>query len=956
MRMNRIMRTLAVATCLVISAMSMNAQETIKGKINDGLLNDVLIGANVTIQGTTVGTITEVDGTFELKTTEAFPLILEISYLGYETQEVPVSAAGQYVDVTLSESSVTIVEVEVKASRISEDNKKTALTVESLDVLAIKETASSNFYEGLGTLKNVDLTTASLGFQVINTRGFNSTSPVRSLQIIDGVDNQAPGLNFSLGNFLGSSELDVLKVDLIVGASSAFYGPNAFNGVIKMDTKNPFFHKGLSASVKAGERNLLETAVRWADSFNNSDGKPWVAYKLNASYLSADDWEAENYDPITESRVIGSNPGGFDAVNIYGDEYASRSDFSNLSNLRNEQAGLGTVYRTGYREIDLVEYDTKNLKTNAALHFRLDPDAEYESPELIFSGSYSNGSTVYQGDNRFRLKDIQFYQLRTELNKKDKYFLRGYMTSENAGNSYDPYFTALLLQERAKSNPDWNRDYSNYWKNNVFPAITDPDSSNPYPKREFLRDADGNIIFIDGEAQFTFDEGLAIQWVQDNNALLQTYHDEARNTADAGSGNNLNFLVPGTPEFETEFNRIITTNSGSDEGGTKLVDRSSLYHLHGEYQFNPEGFNYIKVGANSRLYTPVSDSTLFRKDENGNEFTNFEFGIYGGLEKGFVDDKLTASATLRMDKNQNFDYLFSPAASLVFQPDEINYLRVSFSSAIRNPTLTDQYLNFNVGRAILSGNLDGVEDLVTVESFNEFRNQAILDTTNLEKFNIAGIKPEKVKTLEVGYRTTLFGNTYLDAGYYYSIYNDFIGFNIGLDVSFDPTMANIPTGVQAYRYSANSINTVTTQGFSIGLNHYFAEYFKIAGNYSWNKLNIDDEIENDPIIPAFNTPEHKYNISFGGRKLPGFGRNTVGFNVNYKWIQGFTFEGSPQFTGFIPSYGLVDAQVSYIMPDYSTTLKLGASNIMNNEVYQVYGGPRVGRLAYASIIYEWNRK
>ena len=209
------------------------------------------------------------------------------------------SSAGQYIDVTLTEGSVTIIEVEVKASRISEDNKKTALTVESLDVLAIKETASSNFYEGLGTLKNVDLTTASLGFQVINTRGFNSTSPVRSLQIIDGVDNQAQGLNFSLGNFLGSSELDVLKVDLIVGASSAFYGPNAFNGVIKMDTKNPFFHKGLSASVKHGERAMLETAVRWADSFSNSEGFPWMAYKLNASYLRADDWEAVNYEPIT---------------------------------------------------------------------------------------------------------------------------------------------------------------------------------------------------------------------------------------------------------------------------------------------------------------------------------------------------------------------------------------------------------------------------------------------------------------------------------------------------------------------------------------------------------------------------------------------------------------------------------------------------------------------------------
>src|SRR5690625_7232099 len=101
-----------------------------------------------------------------------------------------------------------------------------------MEILAMKQAPAVNFYDGMGALKDIDLTAASLGFKVINTRGFNSTSPVRSLQIIDGVDNQAPGLNFSLGNFLGASELDLQKVDVIVGASSAYYGPNAFNGEI----------------------------------------------------------------------------------------------------------------------------------------------------------------------------------------------------------------------------------------------------------------------------------------------------------------------------------------------------------------------------------------------------------------------------------------------------------------------------------------------------------------------------------------------------------------------------------------------------------------------------------------------------------------------------------------------------------------------------------------------------
>src|SRR5439155_2603751 len=144
--------------------------------------------------------------------------------------------------------------VEISGSRISEKQKEAPLTVESIDRIGIKECAQTSFYEALGTLKGVDLTSASLGFTIINTRGFNSTSPVRSLQIIDGVDNQAPGLNFSLGNFLGASELDVLKLELVAGASSAYYGPNAFNGVINILARSPFLKPGLEVMSKIVER------------------------------------------------------------------------------------------------------------------------------------------------------------------------------------------------------------------------------------------------------------------------------------------------------------------------------------------------------------------------------------------------------------------------------------------------------------------------------------------------------------------------------------------------------------------------------------------------------------------------------------------------------------------------------------------------------------------------------
>ena len=260
--------------------------------------------------------------------------------------EEPITNASKTLKINLNPEIIIAETVEVKGQRIDEKKKTAALTVESLDPIGIKQTASENFYDGLGALKGVDLTSASLGIKVVNTRGFNSTAPVRILQTIDGVDNASPSVNFALGNFLGSTELDLLNVDLIVGASSAFYGPNAFNGVIKMVSKDPFFTKGLSAFVKAGERNLIETGIRWADTFRNKNGDEFLGYKINFTYLSADDWEANNYSPIDSSKVPADHYAGFDAVNIHGDEYDPVFDLTKVAPWSTR--GMSIFYRNGY--------------------------------------------------------------------------------------------------------------------------------------------------------------------------------------------------------------------------------------------------------------------------------------------------------------------------------------------------------------------------------------------------------------------------------------------------------------------------------------------------------------------------------------------------------------------------------------------------------------------------------
>jgi len=342
----------------------------------------------------------------------------------------------------------------------------------------------------------------------------------------------------------------------------------------------------------------------------------------------------------------------------------------------------------------------------------------------------------------------------------------------------------------------------------------------------------------------------------------------------------------------------------------------------------------------------------------------------------------------RIDKNQNFDFVFSPAISAVYSPKLEHTFRVSFSSALRNPTLADQYLSYNVGRAILLGNLNGFEKLATVESTRKFIDMPFPNPDSVSYFSVDPIQPEQVRTIELGYRGTLWNKVYIDMGYYYSFYTNFIGYKIGVDLKLNPNVSGPAAGTQVYRIAANADGLITTQGLSIGANYFFAKRVSLNANYSYNILN--NQGNDEQIIPAFNTPKNKFNVGVTARdlsskidlsriwsKLPLVNLRNWGYNINYKYVEGFLFEGSPQFTGIVPTYDMVDAQLSYKITKWYTTFRFGASNIFgiapffnsesqkfgdrlkesfNNNPIQVFGGPFVGRLAYFSILFEFDMK
>ena len=179
-----------------------------------------------------------------------------------------------------------------------------------------------------------------------------------------------------------------MKVEIIQGASSAYYGPSAFNGVISMATRSPFLQPGLTIQYKFGSRRLFEKSFRFADVIKDKEGNNKFGYKINFSYLQADDWEETTTLLLME--VLYQQTRGYDAVNIYGDEdlTGSVNDYeSETDNKYYIGEGLGIFHRTGYEEKDIVDYNTNNLKFATGLHYLINDDLEF-----IYSLNYGTGT------------------------------------------------------------------------------------------------------------------------------------------------------------------------------------------------------------------------------------------------------------------------------------------------------------------------------------------------------------------------------------------------------------------------------------------------------------------------------------------------------------------------------------------------------------------------------------
>ncbi len=933
---------------VIFGSAAMFAQTTVTGTVKDAKTGETLPGANIKISRKAVGTTTDFDGNFLLKVVDTPPFTVEVSVLGFKTTKIQITENNQKVSVGLLENQTSLDEIVLSASRTPERIMESPVSIERMDSRAIKNTTSPSFYDGLENLKGVDINSNSLTFKSVNTRGFASFANERFMQLVDGMDNSAPGLNFAIGNLLGMSDLDVESVEILPGASSALYGANAFNGIMFMRSKSPFDDQGVSVLIKsgvtsqeaAGSNEFVDTSIRMAHVFSDK-----FAAKVTLSYLKGTEWNAVDYrDELNFSSTSHFENPAYNGINVYGDEVGTTLNWDALAGTPAGTLGASRVTRTGYTDNDLMDNIAKSVKLGTSLNYRPFGD---DRLEVIWNSKFGTGNTVYQGQNRYNIKNFTLAQHKLEVRGKN-FFVRGYMTAENAGDSYDTRFAAININRAWKSDADWFQEYAG--------------------------------AYLGQAAAF---------------GVPARSHNAARAFADRDR------LIPGSDGFEAAKEKI--TNDPNLLTGSKFQDQTKLYHANANLNLRDYiDFAEIQVGGSIRQYSLNSSGTIFT-DYDGSINYN-EFGAYVQGQKKLLEDRLKVTASARYDKAQNFDGNVSPRLSLSYAVgEEKNHnFRASIQTGFRNPTTQDQYIGLDAGSGILVGtapdNIDryrslpyslGIDpalagyinsvggtnigstqvltgDMAYNNSWSASSLGAFLASGNpldLKKSDIDFVKPEHVTAYEVGYRGVIEGFT-IDASAYFNMYKDFIASRNAVVPLYGSVALNDPVNLapvtpdggmtpialialsngdfKGVAFDSNSDADITSYGLVLGVSKKVFDGFNLGVSYTYAQF--EEEGGTNPDFEAgFNTPEHKVKVQFGKEKL----FKNFGFNVNYRWQDAFLWESS-FYDGMVAARNVIDAQINYSLPSLKSVIKLGGANLGGKEYFSAPGIGAIGSQLYLS--------
>jgi len=923
------MKKLILAVTCIIWLGNLSAQNLISGKILDGETSEALIGANVTLGDGQAGTITNIDGSFELATDSTFPLSLNVSFIGYESQIVLINSADP-VTIIMNPGTLLADEVIISASRRAEKLQEAPAAVSVIS--ASEVSASGGDVAPIRALINtpgVELQQQTGQRINIALRGSSGIFSTNVFPMLDYRSLITPGLELFDSQNSPINNIDVERIEVVLGPGSALYGPDVTSGVVHWISKDPFKYPGTTAELIVGERSTLKVALRHA----GHDAEQKIGYKFNARYGKGQDFTLDPDDPV-----------GASVLSTFQND-VRRGVVTEEGFVDPQQEGP-ILFSPG----QVQNPDYWAAAVNGHIHLR-----PMEDMQIVGSGGWNAGSAIFYNDlgEGFTYSNETYAQLR--LNYKGL-FAQTYFINNDGGNDDNPVFlnrTGLIvplarthLEGQVQYNFDLPSFLNSEWSTGIDYRNATADSENHvYGRNE---DNDDYRIF-GGYVQSKFRFGDKLDLFLAGRYDGYNFTDEKTFSPRAA----LVYKPLKNHTFRLSYNKAANPIPASDIYFDLPVQTTPVFNV-----WNLGGIRTQTFGAD-----PVIDWII-----PGVPNTNFSTGFplaaaYGAVNEDVIagiealgsQDPMLAPLVpalvqlLRSQAPQGFsgDFVSTDLNGNELLPVDIPTVLISFLSAYEfgYKGLINEKLAVGADvyyfRQTRGGGFSQVSPIITltdlpndlgagVQSTFQPQIEGLLQQSGFDAATAAAVAGQIGGVLNGAY--TQGGQGFIDA-------------IAALGLPFHgvvPTEQVPQTGFPqlAFGYPTRNADNISDDwGFELHSKYYFSDVFTSFANYTWF---------NRPTGEAgdLNFPQNKIRLGTSYNPIKG-----IRGSISYQWNQAYTSNNST-YPGKIEARSLIDASVGYGL-DNGLNVGLSATNLLNQKFRSLPGFPEIGRLVNARIVYDF---
>ena len=904
------------------------AQNTITGNVTDD--NGMpLANANVLIEGTTQGVVTDFNGNFTLVTNQTYPLNIKISYIGFAGQTITVEHSGS-IQISLQAGNI-FDEVIVSASRRAEKLQEAPAAVSVLNAEELSN--SGGAISPIRALINTpDVELQQQTGQRINLalRGSSGVFSTGVFPMLDYRSLISPGLEFFDSQNSPINNIDLERIEVVLGPGSALYGPDVTSGVVHFISKSPFKHPGTTAELIYGDRNTTKVAIRHAN--HNEDNT--FGYKINARYGFGQDFVLDPED-ANDKKVLDNFQTIIRRANITPEGVVdTENDGPVLISTKKEQIP-----------------DYWAAMVNTSLYFR-----PKSGMEIITSGGWNAGKAIFYNELGEGMSNSNEYWAQARFNYKG-WFAQTYYIKNDGGNDSNPVYlnrTGLIVPlERShyEAQIQYNFDLPNLlnseWTVGVDYRNALSDTQNHVYGR-FENDDDYFVLGSYAQGKFKmskkFDMFLAGRYDGYNFTDEKTFSPRAA----------LVYKLNENHNFRISYNRAANPIPASDIYFDLPIQREpgvlDVWNIGGK---NPYTF-----GTNPQIDWLVP----------GVPNTNFEDGFPLSAAYSFVNNNVIAQLVALGSQDPNLAPILPLITSLLEEntpdgfssissfnengtallPQDGETVLISKMSAIEfgyKGLLWDKLaVGFDVYhlRSTAGGGFTQVSPMINIEDLpNKLGNsvqskiqplleQALIDTENYPQPIAEAVATQVGETLNGAYNAG--GQGFLD-----ELSSAGLPFH-GVVPTEQAPIGNIPKLIYGY-ITRDSGKINTNWGFEAHSKYYFSDLLTTYLNYTWFNRSSGEPGD-------LNFPQNK--IRWGMSYQPENG--WVG-SVSYQWNQAYK-SNQTTFPGRIDALSVFDVMKGY---NFSNGLKihLSAVNLFNNKFRALPGMPQIGRTITLRLLYDF---